>query len=216
VANGPSLLSRVRFGSFFTYSPRGQSAVSKQSRHLRDAIKEDQPRWIERGVTALGSRLPASVLAGWLERDVSLVPVPRHAPLKDKDALWPSRRICEELARQGLAGSFVPCLERVREVPKSAFQARGARPTAQHHLDSMRVVAELPTPARLLVVDDFVTKGATLLAAVSVVRHAFPGADVRGFAFVRTMGLVADVEELIDPCIGTIHLLPGGDVEREP
>jgi adenine/guanine phosphoribosyltransferase-like PRPP-binding protein len=80
----------------------------------------------------------------------------------------------------------------------------------------MRASPTLPPPGRILVVDDFVTKGATLLAAVSLVQAVFPESEVRGFALVRTMGRVPDVERIVHPCEGTIRLLPGGDVLREP
>jgi len=80
----------------------------------------------------------------------------------------------------------------------------------------MTVSKTVDSPARLLLVDDFVTKGATLLAAASLLKEAFPGAEVQGFALVRTMGLVSDVESIVAPCLGTIRLLRGGDVYREP
>ena len=67
----------------------------------------------------------------------------------------------------------------------------------------------------ITVVDDIVTKGATLLAAASRVAEAFPGAEVRTFALLRTMGLVENVERIVDPCQGTISWT-GVDVERDP
>lgn len=71
-------------------------------------------------------------------------------------------------------------------------------------------------PADLVVVDDVVTKGATLLAAAAVLQEAFPASRVRGFALVRTMGLVLEVDRILDPCLGTISVLPDGSVDRDP
>ncbi len=73
----------------------------------------------------------------------------------------------------------------------------------------------LVAPDSITVVDDFLTKGATLLAAASLVKDAFPLAEVRVFGLVRTMGLVPEVEAIVAPCIGTIRL-EGSDVRRDP
>jgi hypothetical protein len=64
-------------------------------------------------------------------------------------------------------------------------------------------------------VDDVVTKGRTLLAAAARVQEAFPCAEIRAFALIRTMGLTRNVERLVDPCIGEIRWR-GGDACRTP
>ena len=64
--------------------------------------------------------------------------------------------------------------------------------------------------------DDVVTKGAMLLTCADLLREEFPNADVRGFALLRTMGLQPEVDEYIDPCVGTIRLNTWGDPVREP
>ncbi|MGH7150563.1 MAG: hypothetical protein ACREIU_07690 [Planctomycetota bacterium] len=187
------------------------------SQRWRDRIKKDAPGTLRRIAEEIAGN-PATRRSGLLEffgADVALVPTPRSAPLKT-GALWPTLRICEELVRVGLAGGTVPCLVRRTAVPKSAFAPPGERPTARTHLLSMEIVPMLLSSSRILVVDDFVTKGATLLAAVSLVRSAYPSADVRGFALVRTRGFVPDIEQLVDPCVGTIRLTAGGETVREP
>jgi adenine/guanine phosphoribosyltransferase-like PRPP-binding protein len=73
----------------------------------------------------------------------------------------------------------------------------------------------LERPRRITIVDDFVTKGATLLAAASRVQEAFPEAEVRAFALVRTKGLVADIESISEPCEGLITRV-GDHVDRQP
>jgi len=35
-------------------------------------------------------------------------------------------------------------------------------------------------------------------------KEMFPNAEIRAFALVRTMGLVPDIKEIVDPCIGTV------------
>ena len=54
-----------------------------------------------------------------------------------------------------------------------------------------------------------------LLAAATRVHEAFPNARIRAFASVRTMGLTASVEQLLDPCRGEIRW-KAGDAHRNP
>lgn len=100
-------------------------------------------------------------------------------------------------------------------MPKSAFASPGMRASALRHLESMRIDRVLFRPNSVTVVDDFITKGATALAAASLVKDAFPEAQVRVFALVRTMGLVPNVDRCVEPCVGRISL-QGTDAWREP
>ena len=59
------------------------------------------------------------------------------------------------------------------------------------------------------------TKGRTLLAAAARVRETCPHAKIRAFALLRTMGLIAGVEHLLDPCTGEIKW-QAGDAQRIP
>jgi adenine/guanine phosphoribosyltransferase-like PRPP-binding protein len=76
---------------------------------------------------------------------------------------------------------------------------------------------ELPAipPERIVLIDDVVTKGRTLLAAATRLQEAFPSAQIRAFALVRTMGLIAGVNQLLDPCKGEIRWR-AGDAHRNP
>jgi hypothetical protein len=60
-----------------------------------------------------------------------------------------------------------------------------------------------------------ITKGRTLLAAAARVREAFPEARVRAFTLLRTLGFIARVDQLLDPCTGEIRW-QGGDAHRTP
>jgi adenine/guanine phosphoribosyltransferase-like PRPP-binding protein len=68
---------------------------------------------------------------------------------------------------------------------------------------------------RIVMVDDVITKGRTLLAAAIRLYEAFPNADIRAFALVRTMGFVPDVRQPLDPCLGVVRWA-AGDARREP
>ncbi len=128
---------------------------------------------------------------------------------------WPGRRICEELVSQGLGAQIDECLVRKRPVRKSAFADPGTRPTPQEHLESMAVRPVLAVPARVTVVDDFITKGATLIAACSLVSELFPEADVSAFAMIRTVGY-GEIVKIVEPCIGVVRMNAYGGADRVP
>ena len=207
-----SLLSSVPFAALLTYSPRGTSEVSVRSRRWRDAVKSARSPELERCALKL---IELGGLEPFFGPGVTLVPAPRSAPTRDHGALWPARLICEVLAAKGLGREILPCLERTAAVPKSAFAAQGARPNPVVHFGSMAVASVLVPPERITVVDDVVTKGATLLAAASRLKEAFPSAEVRTFAILRTMGRVEKVERIVDPCQGTIDW-DGSEAHRNP
>lgn len=157
--------------------------------------------------------LDASVRDRYLSRETTLVPMPGHAPLKDKASHWPAREICEEFVQVGLGQLWLPVLERVRRVNKAAFSPRDERPTYETHLKSLRALAEIGVGSTITVVDDVITRGATLLAAVERLRHAYPGAQVQGFALVRTMSDVP-LKEVTLPAEGTVRLQGTGTLRR--
>ena len=210
------LRSEVRFASFLAYSPRGESERDRQSREIRDAVKFDQRGAIARAALRISERWSGLGMEEFLGGDVLLVPAPRSAPLSAPEALWPSRRICEELLAQRLGIGILPCLERIMAVPKAAFAKPGERTKALGHSETMRVSTTLlPLAHRMiLVVDDIVTSGSMLLASTSLVADAFPGSTVLAFGLVRT---IDSASELIDPCVGRISLDPvSGLTRRRP
>jgi hypothetical protein len=154
------LLSRVRFGSFLVYSPRGTTAVSVESKGVCRAVKEDRTRWeppirvIGHTAGRLEERFEASGLAAILGPQVALVPAPKSGLLM-VGALWPAHRICEELVSRGLGGRIVPCVKRIEPVRKSATAAAADRPKADEHFRTMAAERTLiETPPRIAVVDD--------------------------------------------------------------
>lgn len=100
-------------------------------------------------------------------------------------------------------------------MPKSAYARKGERPTVAQHYDTLQVSKQLDAPQTLVIVDDFVTKGRTMLAAASRVAEAYPECHVLGFALVRTKGLQPELERILEPCRGTIEY-QGTDADRQP
>ncbi len=210
------MISKVEFGSFLVYSPRGVSPTSKKSSRLVRAVKCDHPGIVRKAAIALKKSKEAEKLGLFdFFRDAILVPVPGCAPIK-KGYHWPALRICQELQNAGLARVVYQGLVREHSVPKSAYAAPGERPGPEVHVRSFTFHG-IPGlfERKILLVDDVITKGATLLAAATVVLESPVPLDVRCFALVRTMGLVPDVEKIVDPCVGTITW-DGSDVHRWP
>lgn len=209
------LLSEVRFGSYLVYSPSGTSDVSIRSRRVRNAVKGVTEPTFSNVVAHLARNFPATGLSAVLGPDVTLVPCPRSSPLVE-GALWPGRRIAEELAKRGLGKQVIASVERIEAVPKSAFQARGERPNAQRHYDTMQAAADFAATERITLVDDFVTKGNTLLGAASRLAEAYPRATISVFALVRTKGLQREIDALVEPVVGRIWERFPGEADREP
>jgi uracil phosphoribosyltransferase len=118
--------------------------------------------------------------------------------------------------RQGLGQAVYPLISRAIAVPKSAFALPGERPTPQRHLESFTFHPQLINPDQITVVDDFITKGATTIAAASLLKHHFPEAKISVFGMIRTRGLQPDVERIVEPCIGLVTLNVWGGSDREP
>ena len=64
-------------------------------------------------------------------------------------------------------------------------------------------------------VDDVVTKGATFIAAATHLHETYPRAKVTAFALVRTLGFVDDIDQIVEPAIGSVTLR-GDEALREP
>ncbi len=131
---------------------------------------------------------------------------------------WPAERLAFALQGVGLAGFVWAGIHRIHQVRKSATAINGDRPTVRQHYDSFAVAAAPPDAVlrqRLVLIDDVITKGRTIFAAALRLQEAFPEADIRAFALVRTMGFVSGVTHAVEPCQGVVRWA-GGDVHREP
>ena len=156
---------------------------------------------------------PGEKLAGWFGSDAVLVPLPGSAP-PVPGGLWVPERLCAELLKPGFGAVVEPVVQRVIAVPKSAYSAPGSRPTVQQNFDSLAVDMRLLPPGPLVLVDDVITKGRTLLAVATRLEQAFPDRTIRAFAAIRYRGFVDDIENRIDPCDGRI-IWDGEDARRE-
>lgn len=218
------MLSELRYGSLLSYSPKGSRASSegrfvevcdaiKKGRRLR--LGERELPVYEYAAIRLREEIEAGradVLRQFFPEGATLVPVPRRAPLPPEGALWPPSELCHAIVKEGLAADAAPLLERVVAVPKSAFARPGERPKPSVHFKSLRVASRLSRPNRITLIDDVVTKGATLIAAASQLAIVFPEAEIRAFALMRTRGVVAcENSTALDPFAGRIFYDEAGD-----
>ena len=73
----------------------------------------------------------------------------------------------------------------------------------------------LSEPREILLVDDIITRGATMLGAANKLRNTFPLARIRGFAAMRTISPPDIFNQAYDPCLGVITF-NGQDTFRRP
>ncbi|MFZ1868780.1 MAG: phosphoribosyltransferase [Steroidobacteraceae bacterium] len=156
---------------------------------------------------------------------VVLVPVPGSAPVQRAD--WVGERLAWCLKEVGLAAEVWPVLRRRHPVRKSAFAAAGERPTVLEHYASFALWGRASVdPCRLAgkprgsglqltLVDDVITRGRTMIAAASRLREAFPVAQIRAFALLRTLRPDEMLRQVFDPCEGEVRWV-SGDARRFP
>ncbi len=208
------MIRTIEYASCYVYSPIGTGDVCERSRLLTLLKAADAAFMLKYACRVRQQAREMTQLAGFFgDKDV-LVPVPGSMPYAVGNP-WAAEHLAIALVNEGLGGEAWPGLHRIRPVRKSATAAPGERPTVSVHYESFDIERPPTPPERILLIDDVVTKGRTLLAAASRVQEAFPRAQVRAFALVRTMGLIAGVEQLLDPCKGEIRWR-AGDAHRSP
>ena len=229
------MLSRVRFGSFLAYCPRSVegSREIESSQSLVHALKKlDRYRGepvVQLGVRRLVEERPDEVL-DLLGPATLVVPMPGSSPIPDsrtlkiplrgrrQEFLWPAREICRELVAQGLAVRWTEALVRCRAVARSSRAAPADRPRPLDHYESL----EVPAPVSLLgiervvLVDDVITRGATLLGAASRLQESVGPVEVSGFALVRTISDPVEFSGILNPVSGVVSLRDTGDTLRRP
>ena len=216
-------IPQIDFGSFLTYSPYGKTDVEKSSRTVRTDLKRDehisvgsnQPLMSDFLAELIKKKLDTLPFASFFNKDSILIPAPSSSLLKSH-SLWVPERLANALVRTGLGKDTKSCLQRVKAVAKSSKVSSEKRPKVVDHYNSLVVQKILDEPKEILVIDDIVTRGSTLLGAVNKLADAFPNARIRGFAFMRTITNSNEFESIIKPCTGKITLREDGWPLRRP
>jgi predicted amidophosphoribosyltransferase len=128
-----------------------------------------------------------------------------------EDTMWVPQRLAEALSKEGLGIAIKIFLERVVALRKSATSHD--KPTAIEHYNSLHVRTQktLSEPKEILLIDDIVTRGATILGAANRLKEAFPKSSIRAFAAMRTMTPpYAYFKSIYDPCEGNIETQDDG------
>ncbi len=206
---------RLPFATCYAYSPRGKSEVSERSRQLCARVKNGSTKWLRSYVASIHQEVTQKrQFCSLFNEHTLLVPIP-NSPSSMRTSFWVARRLALTLHEAGLAEDVWTGLRRVSSVERSSSAWMWERPTVQQHYRSFAVIPSSRPPTHVVLVDDVITKGRTLVAAAMRLHEVFPKADIRAFALVRTMGLILDVERLFDPCEGAIRW-NGWDAYRDP
>jgi hypothetical protein len=209
------MIAAIPFGSCYGYSPAGICAASRRSRVLCSRLKAGDAVFLVKYALRVRRECAAGQsLAGFFAGETTLVPVPASVPSAG-GSITVAERLADALLQQGLGAAVWPGLQRKSPVRKSATAQAGCRPTVEDHYHSFGVAGQ-PLPSdRILLVDDVVTKGRTLLAAAARLQDAFPQARIQAFALLRTMSLRSEIVCLVQPCVGEIRWRRG-DARRNP
>jgi hypothetical protein len=208
-------IRRITFASCYVYSPCGSGAACERSRLLRAMLKSGDSHFIVKYAFRVRQQVAdESPLAGFVCPYHVLVPVPGSARSAAGN-MTVAEHLAMAMVEAGLGSGIWNGLHRSFSVRKSATAAPGSRPTVANHYDSFAIGAETAPPPQIVLVDDVVTKGRTLLAAAARLQDTFPTMGIRAFALLRTMGFVEGVQHLLDPCVGEIWW-SAGDAHRSP
>jgi predicted amidophosphoribosyltransferase len=82
-----------------------------------------------------------------------------------------------------------PCIRRAAAVHKSSSSPGKDRPSVAEHLASLVLDGQLTNPEQVTLVDDVLTQGRTMIGCALLLHEAYPDAQIRAFAMIRTRGL---------------------------
>lgn len=207
-------ITLLEYGSLLSYTPLDspdppadiQNANDVMYAIKNDSFIEDPPiqasDWIAGTIQVNMRSLPFST---FFQSNPILVPVPKSS-LANPGSLWVPERIASALVKKGVGKEVVSCLARITPIRKAAWSGASNRPRPSEQYQTMGVqgsISELK-PKEIVLVDDIVTRGATFIGAANRLIEAFPEANVRVFAAMRTISNSSEFETLYKPVSGTI------------
>ncbi|MEM2159729.1 MAG: hypothetical protein QXN55_02095 [Candidatus Nitrosotenuis sp.] len=216
-------LTELEFGSFLTYSPHGSSETERRSKTVMSNLKNDRYVTVDSRQVLMSlylaegikKRLDTLPFAEYFRTNPILIPAPKSSLMKS-NTIWVPQRLAEALLVEGLGKDVKLLLQRERPVVRSSTSQSKYRPKAIDHYNSMSVKETLDEPKEILLIDDVITRGATLLGAANKLAEIFPNARIRAFAFMRTISNSSEFVSIIDPCKGKITLRDDGETFRDP
>jgi hypothetical protein len=217
-------ITQLEFGSYLTYASHGDSAKILESQEFMRVLKRDGfVRHPPNPPTAISERIAQRIKQNMAELpfysffrpNSILVPTPKSS-LMMPNTLWIPERIAAAMVKAGIGKAVATCLVRNTPVRKAAYSQPCDRPTAQQHYESMSVQGHISERDEILLVDDIITRGSTLIGSANRLALAFPHCRIRAFGAMRTISNPDEFENIIAPCIGTIELSQTGDTFRRP
>ena len=211
-----ALPSELEFFSFLAWTPRAQTREQRQlANWVKFDLKQDR-RHESRGLASeyIARRLVEVVDRRRLDEEIGaralLVPIPRSSLLKPGD-LWPAQRIASALVGRGLGRRVVRALRRHQALrPSSGRRASSERNRFEDQLRTLIVDAVIDASDRIVLVDDVITSGATMLGAAMALRARARDLDIRGFAAFRTISNLEEFEAPVAPFHGRIFATSDG------
>lgn len=195
------MLKSIDYATLLQYSPKGTSYVSKNSQAVKEEIKagriEDK---FMREIFQMISENEKH-LSPFLNRDATLVPVPRSSKIQDGD-LWPALEIVKMLSSFSL-GIPTPCLIRSHAIRKSSLCKPEDRPTVDEHYNSLFVKESVRT-TKITLVDDVLTNGNTSFACAIRFAEKFPNVTIKVFAMIKTNLFVPEIDVIKCISVGTL------------
>ena len=221
----PFRSTKLEFASVLSYVPReGGGDLGDQSRDVMRILKDGRmigspPAPLSDLVARLinGGGPEVADIGSMLSPTAVLVPVPKSSLFKE-ESLWVPEQIANSLIRSGLGGRSARLLARTRAIAKAAtsLSSGGPRPTALEHLQTLAVQTELRSVEEIVLIDDVVTTGSTLLGCANKLLESYPSSLIRGFAVMRAVSNPVDFKQTLDPIVGAITLHSDGRCHRKP
>ena len=217
------MIQRVEFGSLFSYVPYYRWKNGNYSDKIKDKLEEarqmmksikeiimNKSAGSASDVIALKVKDSLNTLpfADYFSPDTVLVPTPSSS-LSKSYSQWIPRKIAAKMADNGL-GKSSELLMRVKYVPRSSGQRkRSKRPTPQQHYESFGIIKPPFDPKEIVLVDDVITRGSTVMGGVRRLAEAFPNARIRVFAAMRSISSVGEFTNVSDPRVGAVDIRNG-------
>jgi len=210
----------LEYGSYLAYTPKPVNKKTKDAYELMKAIKnnrmlDQKTNIIDEIINMMKKELNSLPFNSFFAKNTMLIPVPRSSLMR-RNSLWVPQVICSALQRNSL-GKTYEILRRIEPIPQSSRSRPEDRPSPYKHYQSLRIQKTLVKPEQIVLVDDIITRGHTVLGAAWRVAEAYPGARIIAFALMRTVSNPSEFKSLFDPVLGKITFRPeAGDAIRRP
>lgn len=216
----PNLPSEIEFCALLSYATNPTTDDEKRAKAVSLDLKQGKryrnpPQTIcQRVAQRVLDLRDSPEFLGFFGPDVLVVPIPSSS-LKQPGSLRIPHELGLALREVGLVGEVLELAVRMSALPKSAVSLPGNRSKAIDHFNTVQVTKKLIAPSSILLVDDVITRGATMLGIAGRVMEAYPGIPVLGFAAMRALSHPHPFERLVDPCRGRVTL-SGDQTFRRP